>query len=127
MEQEAMAQGPIPVGEAVTTTAGSLPQKAVIHAAAMGQDLITDERKISDAIANALKRAEESKLRSIDFPALGTGVGGFPVEQAARVMIDAAKRFLSGSEYVDKVGFILFDADSYRAFKSELGADEAEI
>ena len=127
VEKEAMARGPIPVGEAVATTAGMLPQKAVIHAAAMGQDLVTDEKKIADATANALKRAEELELKSVDFPALGTGVGGFPVEQAARVMIDEAKRFLAGSEFVSKIGFALFDSGSFEAFKQELGAEEIEI
>lgn len=127
IEKEAMARGPIPVGEAVVTTAGALTQRHVIHAAAMGQDLVTDEKKISDATTNSLKRAEELKIKSIDFPALGTGVGGFPVAEAARVMFNAAKSFLMGSEFVNKVGFVLFDAGSYDAFKSELGAEKIEL
>jgi O-acetyl-ADP-ribose deacetylase (regulator of RNase III) len=127
IEKEAMAKGPIPVGEAVATTAGSLPQKHVIHAAAMGQDLATDRKKIADATTNALKRAEELKLKSIDFPALGTGVGGFPAEEAARVMISTAKSFLSGSKFVNIIGFVLFDTGSYEAFEQELGAEKIEI
>jgi O-acetyl-ADP-ribose deacetylase (regulator of RNase III) len=127
IEREAVSKGPIPVGEAVATTAGSLPNGYVIHAAAMGQDLLTDEKKISDATRNALLRAEELNLRSIDFPALGTGVGGFPVETAAKIMIDAAKDFLAASKSICQVGFVLFDDASYKAFTGELGAEKIEI
>ncbi|UCC81104.1 MAG: macro domain-containing protein [Candidatus Zixiibacteriota bacterium] len=127
IEKEAVSKGPIPVGEAVATNAGSLANKYVIHAAAMGQDLATDGGKIAAATINALLRAEELNLESIDFPALGTGVGGFPVEDAARIMIDAAKDFLAGSKSVQKVGFVLFDSGSCQAFTAELGSELKEI
>ncbi len=127
IEKEAVSKGPIPVGEAVATNAGSLANKYVIHAAVMGQDLVTDEGKIAAATKNALLRAEELNLESIDFPALGTGVGGFPVEDAARIMIDAAKDFLAGSKSVIQVGFVLFDKGSYQAFSAELGSKLKEI
>jgi O-acetyl-ADP-ribose deacetylase (regulator of RNase III) len=127
IEKEAVSKGPIPVGEAVATKAGSLSSKYVIHAAAMGQDLLTDERKIADATGNALMRAEELNLNSIDFPALGTGVGGFPAAEAAKIMIETAKRFLAASKSVIEVGFVLFDTGSYEAFKAELGSERIEI
>jgi len=127
IESEAVSKGPIPVGEAVATKAGSLVNKYVIHAAAMGQDLITDERKIADATRNALLRAEELSLLSVDFPALGTGVGGFPVEKAAEIMIAAARDFLAGSKSVSEVGFVLFDDISHEAFKDELGSEQIEL
>jgi O-acetyl-ADP-ribose deacetylase (regulator of RNase III) len=127
IEKEAISKGPIPVGEAVSTKAGSLSSKYVIHAAAMGQDLLTDGRKITDATGNALLRAEELNLKTIDFPALGTGVGGFPVEEAAKVMIETAKSFLTASKSVIEVGFVLFDIGSYEAFKAELGSERIVI
>lgn len=127
IESEAVSKGPIPVGEAVATTAGSLPNKYVIHAAAMGQDLVTDEVKIAAATKNALLRAEELNLESIDFPALGTGVGGFPAEAAAKIMVGAAKDFLAGSKSVQRVGFVLFDYDSFKAFTAEMGAEQKEM
>lgn len=127
IEKEAVSRGPIPVGEAVATNAGSLSCKYVIHAAAMGQDLITDGQKIADATANALLRAEELSLSSIEFPALGTGVGGFPVEEAANVMIEAARSFLASSKSVHAVSFALFDSGSYEIFKAELGSGQIEI
>jgi O-acetyl-ADP-ribose deacetylase (regulator of RNase III) len=72
-------------------------------------------------------RAEELNLKTIDFPALGTGVGGFPVEEAAKVMIETAKSFLTASKSVIEVGFVLFDIGSYEAFKAELGSERIVI
>lgn len=124
IEKEAIAQGPISVGEAVATTAGSLPNKYVIHAAAMGQDLITDENKIAQAAKNSLLRADKLNLESIDFPALGTGVGGFPIENAANIMVQTAKEFLKTSISVNTIGFVLFDNNSYNIFKTEIGGEQ---
>jgi len=120
IEREAMALGPIPVGEAVATSAGNLPQKHVIHAAVMGQDLLTDSGKIEAATRNSLRLAEDIGVKSIAFPALGTGVGGFPIELAAQIMITVARDFLRDSKSVARVEFILFDNDSFESFKSEL-------
>ncbi len=127
IEDEAVAQGPIQVGEAVITTAGTLPSKYVIHAAVMGQDLRTDENKIWMATYNSLQRAEELNLVSIDFPALGTGVGGFPLNEAAGIMIEAARKFLGDSNSLKIVGLVLFDDNAYNAFKTALGADNLEV
>jgi O-acetyl-ADP-ribose deacetylase (regulator of RNase III) len=127
IETEAVSKGPVDIGEAVATGAGRLPQKYVIHAVAMGQDLRTDEEKIRRATRNSLLRAEELKLESIDFPALGTGVGGFPPEKAAEVMIDEARKFLRVSRFLKKVGFVLFDNETFECFKSELGAESASV
>lgn len=127
IEDEAVSKGPIQVGEAVVTTAGSLASKYVIHAAAMGQDLKTDENKIWMATYNSLLRAEELNLESIDLPALGTGVGGFPLERAAEIMIKAVKDYLKDSSSLKQVGFVLFDDDAFNAFKNTLGADIMEV
>ena len=127
VEDEAVAKGPIRVGEAVETTAGNLPNKYVIHAAVMGQDLITDESKIKMATLNSLNKADELNLRSIALPALGTGVGGFSVEQAAEIMIDGAKDFLKTSKTLTEIEFVLFDKDSFNIFSNALGADIMEV
>ena len=121
IEREALAQAPIPIGEAVVTTAGRLPARHVIHAAAMGQDLTTDETKIARATENALRRADELRLRSIAFPALGTGVGGFPLGDCARIMIDAVRRHLERGGTLDEVVFALRSEDALRVFESTLG------
>jgi len=88
IEDEAMKKGPIPIDEAIVTSAGKLKAKYVIHAAVMGQDLITNEEYIKNATLNSLKRAEELKIKSIAFPAFGTGVGGFPLDRCAQIMLD---------------------------------------
>jgi len=113
IEKEAMSKGPIPVGEAVVTKAGKLKAKYVIHAAVMGQDLITNEEHIKNAALNSLKRAEELKIKSIAFPAFGTGVGGFPVDECARVMLAEVKDFSKNAKFLKEVRFVLFDKKSY--------------
>lgn len=113
IEDEAVKKGPIRVGEAVETGAGRLKAKYVIHAAVMGQDLRTDETKIRNATRNSLELAEKLGLESVAFPALGTGVGGFPLELCAQVMLEEALTF-PGSL---KVMFVLYSEESYNVFK----------
>ena len=86
IERETVGQEPIAVGESVITTAGALPARCVIHAATMSQDLTTSARSVELATASALERAREKSLRSIAFPALGTGVGALSFEECARAM-----------------------------------------
>lgn len=116
IEDEAIKQGPIEVGAAAATTAGNLKAKYVIHAAVMGQDLSTNKEYIKNATLNSLKKAEELKLKSIEFPALGTGVGGFSLDDCAEIMFDTAYQFLRKSSIVEKVGFALFNDMGYTAF-----------
>jgi len=117
IEDEAVRQGPIPVGEAVITTGGALPARHVVHAAGMGQDLTTDATKIAAATTSSLRRASENKLASIAFPAIGTGVGGFPARDAARAMMEAARQFLALQETsLREVVFVLFDEATYTTF-----------
>lgn len=113
IEKEAVKKGPIPVGEAVETTAGNLNAQYVIHAAVMGQDLRTDNTKIRSATRNTLKLAHELGAHSIAFPALGTGVGGFSVEECARIMLQEVVQYPDSL----KVVFILFSDESYNTFK----------
>ncbi len=121
IEREAMAKGPIGVGDAIATSAGRLPAKWVIHAAAMGQDLRTDAEKIRLATASALRVADEIGARSIVFPALGTGVGGFPLEECARIVVDAVRAHLARGSRIERVVFALRGDDAYRAFEERVG------
>lgn len=116
IEEEAVAKGPVPVGEAVVTAAGALPARYVIHAAAMGQDLVTDAAKVRAATRNALLRAEELGLKNIAFPALGTGVGGLDFNRSASVMVSEARRHLAGGSSLDEVAFVLFDDKGFSSF-----------
>ena len=103
IEDEAIAKGPIPVGEAVVTGAGALAARYVIHAAAMGQNLTPTAQSIRDATANSMKRAAELGIESLAFPLLGTGVGGFSVKEAGRIMLEAVREALAGDTMVNRV------------------------
>jgi len=121
IEEEAVAQGPIPIGEAVVTTAGKLPAKYVIHAAGMGRDLRTDFNKVKECTKSSLLRAEEKSLSSIAFPAIGTGVGGLSYEECAWAMLGAVVNHISKPTNLKRVIFALFDNAAYKAFQEELG------
>jgi len=122
IEREAMAQGPIEPGEAVITSAGRLTAKYVIHAAAMGQDLRTDATLIRSATRSALDLAARQRLSSIAFPALGTGVGGFPAGDCAGQMIAALRDHVTAGTSVRRVEFVLFGHDTYLAFSDAVAA-----
>lgn len=120
IEEEAGKKGPIPVGEAVVTGAGRLSCKYVIHAAVMGPDLLTDEEKIRAATKNSLLRAEELGLKSMAFPVLGTGVGRFPYAKAAEVMVQEVREHLAKGSSLEKVVFVLYGEEAFRAFEREV-------
>jgi O-acetyl-ADP-ribose deacetylase (regulator of RNase III) len=120
IEDEAVAKGPIPIGEAVATSAGKLDARYVIHAAGMGMDFRTDEKKIRDSTKNSLLRAEELGIKSIAFPAIGTGVGGFPADEAARIMLLVTREHIEKGTSLEKVIFALYDGETYRAFERKL-------
>jgi O-acetyl-ADP-ribose deacetylase (regulator of RNase III) len=118
IEDEAVAKGPIPIGEAAVTGAGRLRARYVIHAAAMGRDLRTDADKIRQATENSLRRADELALTSIAFPALGTGVGGFSLEECARIMLDVVHKHSASGTSLGRVVFVLYDETAYQAFEN---------
>ena len=120
IEREAIAAGPIPVGESVVTGAGSLKAAHVIHAAVMGRDLATDAGKIRSGTLSALARANELGLRTIAFPALGTGVGGFPLEECARIMGQAILDHAAGGTTLHTVELVLFGESARDAFERAL-------
>lgn len=133
VERDAVAQGPIRLGEAVRTTAGNLPNKFVIHAAAMGyreEDRAAPKRAgsassetiIREATTNSISLAEQAGCKSIAFPALATGVGGFPVDECARAMITAAKNYAGENpdSKVSLIVFVLFGAGDLEVFEREM-------
>jgi O-acetyl-ADP-ribose deacetylase (regulator of RNase III) len=123
IEREAVAKGPIPIGESVATGAGTLKARYVIHAAVMGADLATNAEYIRTATLSALSRARELGLGSIAFPALGTGVGGFPLRDCARIMYDAVVEHAKGGSTLKVVEFVLFGQDAYEAFASVISRE----
>lgn len=127
VEDEAVKKGPIPIGEAVWTTAGKLKARYVIHAAGMGKDLKTNAIYVKDSTLNSLKRAEELKLTTIAFPAIGTGVGGFLTDECAKIMLDVVRDYLPKSENLKTVIFALFDKGNYEIFERELNKIQKNI
>jgi O-acetyl-ADP-ribose deacetylase (regulator of RNase III) len=120
IEQEAMKKGPVIPGEAVATTAGTLRFKYIIHAAVMGQDLRTSDKLVRQATVSSLVLGDQLKLRSIAFPAFGTGVGGFPIKACAKIMTTVARNFGDMTQNIEQVVFYLFDDVAYTIFNEEL-------
>jgi len=133
IDREGQTKGPIKLGEAAVTGAGRLPNKYVIHAAAMGyrpEDAQVPKRAgslssaaiIADATRNSLRRADELKIASVAFPALATGVAAFPVDECAETMITAVREY--GREHlassVRLVRFVVFGREDYGIFQKYL-------
>jgi len=118
IEREAVAKGPIEVGDAIATGAGRLQARYVIHGAVMGQDLRTNPALVRQTTRRCLEVADGLACRSLALPAFGTGVGGFPLEECARIMVDEASSFEPGS--LERVVFAVFGADAERAFRNAL-------
>ena len=119
IEREAIALGPIAVGEAVATGAGRLKAKHVVHAAVMGQDLKTTAEVISQATRRTLEVADDLGVRSLAMPAFGTGVGGFPIDRCAELMVAATRSFQPGN--VERVVFAVYGHDAEHAFRDAVG------
>jgi O-acetyl-ADP-ribose deacetylase (regulator of RNase III) len=120
IEREAVAKGPIEVGDAVATGAGRLAARWVIHGAVMGQDLHTDEEKIRQTTRRCLEVADELGAHSLALPAFGTGVGGFPLDECARLMVDVVTAYEAAS--LEEVVFAVFGAEAHEAFTRALAA-----
>ena len=121
IEEEAMSQGPVEVGEAVMTTAGNLICTHVIHAAVMGSDLKTDPDIIARSTKAILTLADKQRLSSIAMPALGTGVGHVPPADSAEAMLGTLTEHLkAGKSTLKRVVFVLYLDDVYKAFTATL-------
>ncbi len=117
IEDEAVKQGPIKIGEAIATGAGNLPCRFVIHAATMGMDFKTDEIKIRSSTRSALEVCEKLKVSSVAFPALGCGVGGFGLLACAKIMAHEVFRHLrKGRTPLKQIIFCLLDSEAFIIF-----------
>jgi O-acetyl-ADP-ribose deacetylase (regulator of RNase III) len=118
IEREAVAKGPIEIGDAVATGAGSLSARHVIHGAVMGQDLRTDADKIAQTTRRVLEVADEVGARSLALPAFGTGVGGFPLEECAAIMVAEARAYEPAG--LERVIFAVYGDEAEQAFRAAL-------
>ena len=123
VEREALAMGPIQLGEAVATTTADHPAvQWIIHAAVMGPDLETDANAIAKATRSALDTADRCHARSIAMPAFGTGVGGFPLYQCASIMLAEAVGYLKDHPKTGlrRVVFSTYSDAAKAAFKNAM-------
>jgi O-acetyl-ADP-ribose deacetylase (regulator of RNase III) len=126
IEFAAVRQAPVPLGGAIVTPAGNLAARAVIHAVSLDRDRRTSAATIDAAVRSAIARAREIGAASIAFPALGTGVGGFPLDEAALVTVRAVRDELPASPSIKHVIFAMRGAAAYQAFEAALAATATE-
>lgn len=118
LQRESAEKAPIGLGDAVETTAGDMPARYVIHAATMEPGGPTSAEIIARATASTLRKADQLGCRSLALVAFGTGVGGFPLDDAARLMVDVVRRHRAGS--LEKVVFAVRGNAAERAFRGAL-------
>ncbi len=113
------------VGGAAITTGGNLKARHVIHAVGPRLGEGNEEEKLKNATLNTLKLADENDLKSIAFPAISTGIFGFPIDRCAEIMLPTTIAYLQGDTGLERVVFCLFGHDSYDVFARELQRETA--
>jgi len=108
------------VGGAVMTTGGNLKAKHVIHAIGPRMGEGDEDQKLKNATLNSFKLMDKHKLKRISFPAISTGIFGYPIEKCAKIMISTAKEYLSGETQIEEVVFCLYSKTDFEVFKKEL-------
>jgi len=122
IQEECNRIGPIQVGEAVATNAGNLKAKYVIHAAGPVSGEGEEDEKLRNATLNSLKIAEEKKIKDIAFPAISTGIFGFPIQHCSEIMLKAAMEFLEKHDYPQEIVFCLYGQEAFSVFEKTLEA-----
>ncbi len=120
IQEECNAIGHCDVGSAVITGGGNLKAKKVIHAVGPIMGSGDEDKKLADATNSALELANQNSIRSLAFPAISTGVFGFPKDRCARVMLSTTIAYLQTASSIDKVIFCLYDDETYSCFVDEL-------
>lgn len=118
--------GPVAIGEAVVTTGGKLKARYVIHAASMELGGRTSAESLRASTHNSLQRAAEKGVTSIAFPAVGTGIAGFPMKDCAEIMLDEVTKHLQGKTSLQEVRFVLFDQPALKTFQQVWAAMRRE-
>src|SRR5919199_1777232 len=122
VQRESDEKAPVGLGEAVETTAGEMPARWVIHAATMELGGPTSADVIRRATAATLARADELGARSLALVAFGTGVGGFPVDEAARIEAEEVRRHLEGGSKLERIVFAVRGDEARQAFERAVAA-----
>ncbi|MEM3897196.1 MAG: macro domain-containing protein [Nitrososphaerota archaeon] len=127
IQEECDRIGYCPVGGAVITGAGKLKARYVIHAVGPRMGEGDEDNKLRSATLSSLKLAEQHRVKSIAFPAISTGVFGFPKERCAKIMLRAAVEYLQRGSGIERVIFCLYDDETYGIFKKELESIKGEL
>ena len=117
IQEECDRIGSIPIGEAALTTGGKLKARYVIHAASMQLGGRTTAESLRASTRTSLSRAAEKNLKTIAFPAVGTGIAGFPMRECAEIMLEEVVQHLKGKTSLQQVRFVLFDAPALESFR----------
>jgi O-acetyl-ADP-ribose deacetylase (regulator of RNase III) len=120
IQRECIAAGPVPVGGAAITGGGRLKARFVIHAASMQLGGGTTAAALRSSTAHSFRIAAQRGLKSIAFPAIGTGIAGFPMRDCAEIMLSETIRQLREGSTLLAVQFVLFDTASLNIFRSVL-------
>jgi O-acetyl-ADP-ribose deacetylase (regulator of RNase III) len=118
IQQECDAIGPIEVGDAAITRAGDLPARHVIHAASMAPGGSATEESIRSSVRRSFALALEQGCETLAIPAIGAGVGGFPPQRCAEIMLEEARAHLAEQPCLAEIRFVLFGEPTYRIFES---------
>jgi len=120
IQEECNKIGGTYVGGAVITTGGNLKAKYVIHAVGPRMGEGDEDNKLKNATLNSLKVANENSLKSIAFPAISTGIFGYPLDCCADIMLSETINYLTGETGLEKVVFCLYDQPAYDVFNNTL-------
>jgi O-acetyl-ADP-ribose deacetylase (regulator of RNase III) len=120
IQRECDEIGSIPVGYAAITGGGKLKARYVIHAASMQLGGQTTTAALGHSVAHSLRIASERALKTIAFPAVGTGIAGFPLEECANIMLDETAKHLRHATSLEKIYFVLFDEKACDIFTRAL-------
>jgi O-acetyl-ADP-ribose deacetylase (regulator of RNase III) len=122
VDEESRAAAPIGLGDAVETSAGEMPSRWVIHAATMELGGPTSADVIRRATASTLARAEMLGARSLALVAFGTGVGGFPLDEAARIECEEVARHLAAGSRLERIVFAVHGEQARAAFSAAVAS-----
>ena len=124
IQEECDRIGAIAIGQAAITTGGKLKARYVIHAASMQLGGRTTAESLRASTRNSLARAVEKGLKTVAFPAVGTGIAGFSLRQCAEIMLDEVVKHLKGKTTLQRVHFVLFDAPARETFEQVWAAKQ---
>lgn len=118
IQRESFKVAPVPVGGAAITGAGKLKTKRVIHAVGPRMGEGNEDEKLRNATLNSLRLADKHQIASISFPAISTGIFGYPIERCSRIMIGCVKEYCEGVTSIAEIRFCLFDQPSLDEFQT---------